>query len=146
MTERRTSTNNDNGRAFEELASELLQNYYGKTFDARIPIPIGAPSKRHKFDCVSSDRTIAVECKCYEWTRDAGNVPSAKISTLNESLLYAHFLPKDTKGVIALKKATHPKRKETLAEYYFRTFRHVLGDIELLEIDIESKTVRPIKG
>lgn len=43
--------------------------------------------KRHSFDF--GNETTLVECKNYDWTKGA-NIPSAKISTLNESML--HFL------------------------------------------------------
>ena len=39
--------------------------------------------KRHSFDF--GNETTLVECKNYDWTK-GGNNPSAKISTLNESM------------------------------------------------------------
>ena len=38
----------------------------------------------------------------------------------------------------------HPRRKETLAEYYFRTYRHLLGKIRILEYDTDTKTMKLI--
>ena len=32
-------------------------------------------------------------------------------------------------------KASNPRRTETLAEYYFRTNRYLLGDIKMCEFD-----------
>lgn len=43
-----------------------------------VPVSIGRSAKNHKFDCVSEDGEIVVECKTYIWT-DTGNVPSAKL-------------------------------------------------------------------
>ena len=42
--------------------------------------------------------------------------------------------------------ATHPKRKETLAEYYIRTNGHLLGDVKVYEYDSETKEMRMIKN
>ena len=44
-------------------------------------VPVGNPPKEHRFDVVSADGDIIIECKCYTWT-NGGNVPSAKMSTL----------------------------------------------------------------
>lgn len=131
------------GREFQDLVAKLLSKYYEIAFETEIPLLIGNPAKEHRFDCVSVDRSIAVECKCYTWTH-TGNIPSAKAATLNQSVLYAILLPDDVKKVIVLKKARHPKRSETLAEYYYRTYKHLLTGIELLEIDIELYNVRRI--
>jgi hypothetical protein len=133
------------GRAFQELTAKLLADYYAVDFDTEIPIPIGEPAKLHRFDCVSSDRKIAVECKCYTWTH-TGNIPSAKLAFLNQSVLYALLLPDDVKKVIAIKKAQHPRRAETLAEYYYRTYRHLLSGITLLEIDTNLNIIKCIGG
>ena len=54
-------------------------------------IPIGDPAKDHKFDIVSGDNSIAIECKCYTWTV-TGNVPSAKMGFTNEAAFYLSFL------------------------------------------------------
>ncbi|MBR3621310.1 MAG: hypothetical protein IKN56_07345, partial [Clostridia bacterium] len=48
--------------------------------------------KEHKFDLVSADGSIAVECKRYTWT-ETGNVPSAKMGFCNEAAFYLSFLP-----------------------------------------------------
>ena len=45
---------------------------------------------------------------------------------------------------IVMAKSTHPKRDETLAEYYFRTNRHLLGKIKILEYDPISNDMRLI--
>ena len=82
-------------------------------------------SNKNSFDCVSENKEIVAECKCYTWT-DSGNSPSAKLSKLNEAAFYMSFLPKITKKIIVMSKADHISKKETLAEYYFRLYRHLL--------------------
>lgn len=107
-------------------------------------IPIGHPSKNHKFDCVSDDKKIVVECKCYTWT-DTGNVPSAKMMGMNEALFYMSYLPDDTTKVLCIKKAVHPKKQETLAEYYVRIDGHLLRDVKVFEVD-DRGGITVIKG
>jgi len=43
--------------------------------------------KVHKFDLVSQNKKMVVECKKYYWTK-GGNPPSAKFATLNEAVFY----------------------------------------------------------
>lgn len=131
------------GREFQELTATLISEYYGVHFDTEIPMMIGNPAKAHKFDCVSIDRKIAVECKCYTWTH-TGNIPSAKLGFLNQAVLYASLLPVGVKRVIAMKRSLHPRRQESLAEYYYRTYQHLLAGIVILEIDTELNTIREI--
>jgi uncharacterized alpha/beta hydrolase family protein len=53
--------------------------------------------------------------------------------------------PAETVKIILLKKATHDKKNETLAEYYVRTYKHLLKNIKVLEIDTDIRTIRAIK-
>lgn len=122
------------GREFQNLVCEILAKYYQKCFTTERSIPIGKPPKEHRFDCVSDDRTIVVECKCYTWTA-TGNIPSAKLMGLNEAVFYLNYLPTETKKIIAMKKSTYPGKTETLAEYYNRIDGHLLEGIEIIEID-----------
>ncbi len=38
--------------------------------------------------------------------------------------------------------AKHEKRRETLAEYYFRTYWHLIGKIKKFEFDISTCEMR----
>lgn len=141
------NTNSENpkvGRLFQEISANILSDYFGVTFGSDIAIPIGAPAKPHKFDCVSSDKKIVGECKCYTWT-ETGNIPSAKMGFLNEAVFYLNYLPNDIIKLIVMKKATHVKRNETLAEYYLRTNRHLLQGIKVIEINTEDHSFKTIK-
>lgn len=84
-----------------------------------------------------------VECKCYTWT-ESGNVPSAKMGFTNEAAFYLSFLPDSVEKIIVMAKSTHPRRGETLAEYYFRTYRHLLGKIKVMEFDMSTGNMRSI--
>lgn len=46
--------------------------------------------------------------------------------------------------MIVMAKATHPRRNETLAEYYYRINYHLLGDIRILEYDTDANEMRVI--
>jgi hypothetical protein len=133
------------GRVFQELVAKLLTSYFNETFYNDIVIPIGEPAKNHKFDCVSEEQSIIAECKCYTWT-ETGNIPSAKMGFINEAVFYMSYLSKDTIKIVVMKKATHPRRNETLAEYYCRTNMHLLKGIKVFELDLEKEFLKVIKG
>ena len=67
-----------------------------------------------------------------------GNVPSAKMGFANEAAFYLSFLPDKYEKFIVMLKATHEKRNETLAEYYYRMNRHLLGKTKVAEYDPET--------
>lgn len=131
------------GRDFEEIARELLSEYFQTELRPNHPIAIGDPPKIHRFDLGSPDSRIAGECKNYSWTK-RGHIPSAKMAFLNEAVLCLSHLPRNTKRFIAMRRDTHQKRDETLADYYSRTYRHFLGQIQLLEIDLNTRKVRQL--
>ncbi|MDA2929034.1 hypothetical protein MYX84_03635 [Acidobacteria bacterium AH-259-O06] len=135
--------NNVRGSAFQLDAQKILSRYLGVDLLMEQPIPIGHPPKAHRFDLASSDSKFVGECKDYHWT-EGGNVPSAKISTLNEAVLYLLQLPTGTRRFAVLPRSVHPSRGETLAEYYHRTYRHLLGDIRIFELDADTNGVKKL--
>lgn len=126
-----------NGAVFQEKAAEFLSRKYNKEFVLEKKIAIGFPSKEHKFDIVSADGSIAVECKRYTWT-ETGNVPSAKMGFCNEAAFYLSFLPDNVDKYIVMLESRHPKHDETLAEYYYRMNRHLLGKTKVAEYNPET--------
>jgi hypothetical protein len=139
----RNSSNSQNtakGRYFQMLASHALEKHFETTFDKEVSIEIGNPPKDHAFDLASSDGQIIVECKNYSWTA-SGNVPSAKLTTLDQAVWYFSFLH-DRKCVLIMRRATHSKHHETLAEYYYRIHGHLLRDVMLFELGIETEKLR----
>lgn len=139
------------GRRFEELAQACLTSYFQTNLERKQSIEIGQPPKAHFFDLASADRRIVGECKNYSWTA-SGNVPSAKVGFLNEAAFYLSFLPQSTKRFIVLRRQLRPKstrtgaRGEPLADYYYRTHRHLLDGTIVFEIDSRTKTVRSVGG
>lgn len=129
------------GKKFQLTVKEWFEKSLNCEFEIERKIAIGNPSKLHSFDIANKEGTVVVECKCYTWT-ETGNVPSAKMGFTNEAAFYLSFLPAEVDKSIVMLRATHPKRTETLAEYYFRTNRHLLGKIKILEFDSDTLEMR----
>ena len=134
----KNSENPKVGKAFQIAVKEWFEEAYTIPFELERKIAIGRPAKLHSFDISSLKENIVIECKCYTWT-ETGNIPSAKMGFVNEAAFYLSFLPSDTERVIVMLRAEHAKRNETLAEYYFRTNRHLLGRIKIYEFDLQTK-------
>ncbi len=137
------SENPKKGKAFEENVKQALEKKYHTSFRTQ-SIKIGLPPKSHNFDLVSENGDIIVECKNYAWT-ETGNIPSAKTAFLNETILYLSHVPSQSKKIIVLRKDTHPKRKESLAEYYVRTYYHLLNGVVIMELDIDNMNIREVE-
>lgn len=137
-------SNSDNpiiGAEFQEQVRIRFQEKYGKKFISEKTIAIGVypdNKKNHKFDIVSEDNSIAIECKRYTWTI-TGNVPSAKIGFINEAVFYLSFLPETYDKFIVMMYSYNEKRGETLAEYYYRTNNHLLGAIKIAEYNPKTR-------
>ena len=137
-------SNSDNprrGAIFQKQVLGWFQNEYGLEFELEKKIPIGNPAKDHKFDIVDAAGTIAIECKRYTWT-ETGNVPSAKMGFTNEAAFYLSFLPDTYEKYIVMLNSHNPKRNESLAEYYYRTNKHLLGKIKVAEYDPDKNELR----
>lgn len=128
------SYNSLNGRQFQNSVQAIFNNLFNTSFEQEVAIPIGTPPKDHKFDLANSDRSAVVECKNYRWTK-SGNVPSAKLTGLDEAVFYFNFLPKEhTKKILCIKECIHQEKQETLAHYFVRMHGHLLGDVCVFEI------------
>ena len=141
------NTNSENpkiGRAFQEKVKQWFEINQKLSFELEHPICIGKPARPHKFDISDEAENIVIECKCLAWT-DTGNIPNAKLKSLNEAIFYFSFLPAHTEKILVMAYAVHPKRKETLAEYYYRTNYHLLGDVKIMELCVDTNVMRLIK-
>ena len=121
----------------------ILEKELNTTLKPEVEISIGHPKKDHAFDLANGNKSIVIECKNYTWTK-AGNVPRAKISTINEAVLYFSFLDANVRKILCLKKSVHPKRQKTLAEYYVGTYGHLLRDITVYEIDESTQEIKKL--
>jgi len=139
------SMNAAKGRDFQKKAAEILKQHFKVGFQKEFPVPIGNPPKEHKFDLVSDDLQYVGESKNYSWT-EGGNVPSAKIGFINEAVFYLQHLPKEKKRFVVLRRDVDAKHTESLAEYYYRTNKHLLNGVFLIEIDVETDTIQELGG
>ena len=125
------------GRLFQKQVRQALTTRYSVEFLTDHPIAIGHPAKEHRFDLVSVDSKYVAECKNHSWT-ETGNIPSAKMAFCNQAVLYLSHVPKNMKKLLVMRKDTHPKRSETLAQYYKRINKHLLSEVIVLEFDPDS--------
>ncbi len=146
-------SNSDNprkGAEFQKLVQHWFEMNYGVPFKLEVPIPIGSKQidpkeyKEHKFDLANEDRTIVIECKRYTWT-ESGNVPSAKIGFINEAVFYLSLLNETKEKYVVMLKSNTSNRSETLAAYYYRTNKHLLGDIIIAEFNPISNEMLILK-
>ena len=130
-------TNTFKGSKFEEVTKLLLEEYLQEKLEEQKKVEIGFEEKReHRFDLGNSNYLI--ECKAYEWTKENNN-PSAKLSTLRETLYYFFLAPKNYKKILVLKKS-RVKNGETVLDYFIRLNYHLIPkDVEIFEIDMDKK-------
>lgn len=124
------------GADFEKVALQFFEKQ-GNQLSSNFALEIGVSEKKkkHSFDLGSASLKIIIECKSHKWTI-GGKVPSAKMTTWNEAMLYFHLAPKDYRKIFF---TLHDKRKttgETLVSYYKRTYAHLIPEgVEFFEYD-----------
>lgn len=133
------------GRDFEHAALDFFNSEgLPLKFDIKIPVGIASTKKPHSFDLGCLDKKVIVECKSHKWT-SGGNVPSAKLTVWNEAMYYFFAAPKGYRKIMFVLRDFSEKRGETLAEYYLRTYRHLIpNDVEFWEYDEASSTAAKI--
>jgi len=124
------------GRDFEIAAQKFFaSNELILERGLKIPIGIESITKEHSFDLGCLIQKVIVECKSHKWTLGS-NVPSAKLTVWNEAMYYFLAAPKDYRKIMFVLRDFSPKRQETLAEYYIRTYKHLIPhDVEFWEYD-----------
>ncbi len=141
------SDNPINGAKFQRQVKEWFINHFDKPLNEEVKIRIGSPLvkpkdyKDHKFDIVSADYSIVIECKRYTWT-ETWHVPSAKMGAANEAAFYLSLLPSTYKKYIVMLASYNPKKDVYLADYYYKTNKHLLGDIVIAEYNPEKNEMR----
>ena len=91
--------------------------------------------KKHNFDLGSVNPKIIIECKSHRWTA-GGKVPSAKMTTWNEAMLYFHLAPKGFRKMFFTLYDVRKSTGETLVSYYKRTYSHLIPKgVQFLEFD-----------
>lgn len=139
-----SKSNSQTGKDFEQ-ASKVFFSSLGLQLDQDISIEIGIGDKKknHSFDLGCLKSNVIVECKSHKWT-SGGNVPSAKLTVWNEAMYYFYVAPNYFRKILFVLHDFNEKRNETLAQYYIRTYRHLIPDnVEFWEYD--EKTGRAIQ-
>ena len=136
------------GREFEELARiYFAADQINLKIGFSIPVGVGEIKKEHCFDLGCNNLMhgkIIIQCNSHKWT-SAGNVPSAKLTVWNEAMFYFSLAPKEYRKVFFILRDYSQKRKETLGEYYIRTYRHLIpADVEIIEYDPVEEFVSTI--
>jgi hypothetical protein len=134
------------GSAFE-IAAQSFFDSTGLILDRDVNVPIGIDSitKPHAFDLGCLKQKVIVECKSHRWTTGK-NVPSAKLTVWNEAMYYFVAAQGDYRKIMFVLRDYSSKRKETLAEYYIRRYRHLIpDDVEIWEYDEEKQSAKRLE-
>ena len=140
-------SNRERGEAFARRVGEYLARE-GFLVEPEHGVEVGLNTLRkklHRFDY--GNDSLLVECKYYDWTA-GGNNPSAKISTLNEAMMYFHMAPKSYRKMlfISATKKKGVRKPETFAEYYVRMHGHFIpDDVEVFEFSADELSVRRLE-
>ncbi len=143
-------SNSDNprwGAEFQRQVRRWFETHYDLRFEEEVKIPIGSrlvdhhDYKEHKFDIASEDRSIIIECKRYTWT-ESGNVPSAKMGFANEAAFYLSLVNRAREKYLVMLRSFDEKHDQYLAEYYYHTYKHLLGDVIVAEYDPVTDEMR----
>ena len=135
------------GRDFELIASRELQRAgIDVSADYRVDVGVAQTKKIRKFDLGSDSPPVLVECKSHRWT-SGSNVPSAKMTVWNEAMYYFACAPRKYRKILFVLRDARASSGETLAQYYLRTFQHLIPDrVEVWEYDAEHDKVQVIYG
>ncbi|NRF32128.1 hypothetical protein [Vibrio coralliilyticus] len=143
-----SKSNTHVGREFESSASKFfLSQGIALVPNLKVEVGVSNLKKQHAFDLGCVDQKIIVECKAHKWTK-GGNVPSAKLTVWNEAMYYFYTSPASFRKIMFVLRDFSEKRNETLAQYYIRTYKHLIpNDVELWEYNENtehaSKLSRP---
>jgi len=134
-------SNKEKGDAFTQKVAQYFKNQ-GIQLISEYRVDVGLSSKykkQHAFDLGNSE--MLIECKYYDWT-ESDNNPSAKISTLNEVMLYLYTAPARFKKKVFVKQTSQKGKRhyETLVEYYIRLYKHFIpDDVEVWEFNDDTQ-------
>ena len=145
-----SDSNADAGSEFEQAAHRFWEGE-GVHLDIKFPLQVGisVKKKNRNFDLGSESEKVVVECKSHRWT-EGDNMPSAKITTWNESMYYFLLCPPGYRKIFFVARDYSRKRECTLAEYYIDHYYHLIpDDVEIWEYDEdgqEGRRVHPGEG
>ena len=123
------TSNRQKGAEFaERVRAHLESQGLGVKPEYEVQVGVnGYVKKTRKFDW--GNESLLVECKAYDWTA-GGNSPSAKLTTVNEAMLYFLAAPKSFRKMLFISETgKRPvRRPETLAEHYVRIYAHLIPE------------------
>ena len=131
------------GKAFEAVALDVFAaKGIHLESDLKLLVGVAENKKLHAFDLGCEEQKIIVECKCHKWTAPNDNVPSAKLTVWNEAMYYFLVAPQGYRKILFVLRDVSERRQETLAEYYVRTYGHLIPeDVEIWEVDESGQEV-----
>jgi len=138
-------SNTQAGADFEKKAKAFFEKQ-GIKLERDFPIEVGISNykKPHKFDLGCEEQKIVIECKSHRWT-ESYNVPSAKMHVWNLSMYYFLLVSNEYRKIFFCLKHYNKKRKSTLAEYYIKTYRHLIPPgVEIWEYCRKHKTAKQL--
>ena len=104
-------------RAFQDRAKSFFEREVDMELDVEVEI-ILPDGRAHRFDLVSRDRDVAIECKSYTWTK-TGNEPSAKLAQARNDAEMLRSLSVKRK-IIVFEDDLRPRDGKSLAELFRR--------------------------
>lgn len=136
-------------KGFEKRVKLYFERELSTNLNSRVSLRVGRNLK-HKFDLVSSDGNIVIECKSYTWTR-SGKWPSAKIAHANEALFYLSRVKAGHKLLVMREDVN--SRGDSLVETYVRRYQGLMDDVEIWSFVVgkslhedEAGRVRPAES
>jgi hypothetical protein len=133
------------GRDFESKAKAYFSKHgLNLRPNFKLDIGIGGRLKAHSFDLGEDTKRVIVECKSHTWT-ESWNVPSAKMTTWDQAMYFFYAAPRDYRKILFVLRHYNPERRQSLAEYYVKTNRHLIPDgVEIWEFDEKGNTTHRI--
>lgn len=107
-----------------------VRDFFGEKLDIELSetkLQVGQ-NQYHKFDLVSPDENILIECKSFTWTA-GGNSPQAKFSTANETILFLSRVEADRKMLVMQDDFSPDGR--SLVRTYANRYGGLADDIEI---------------
>jgi hypothetical protein len=141
-----STSNAQVGREFETSVNKFLARQGLKlSKNYKVPIGVEKNKKLHAFDLGSDNPRIIVECKSHKWTA-GNNTPSAKMTVWNEAMYFFAIVPDDYQKLFFVLRDYSENRKQTLAEYYIRTYEHLIpADVDIWEYDSRTDNATKLK-
>lgn len=115
-------------KEFEQRATRYFEQEFERELVREKKRRVGH-EQFHKFDAVSTDGDIIIECKNYTWV-NGEDPPPAKISNLNETLLFLSRVDAERK-LIVLQDDFRGSDEKSLAEYYVEHYGGLMDEVEV---------------